>query len=73
MIFLGQFLNLEMSSILIMILERFFKLSRGEWEREGGQRRERERAFLFVFGKKGKGFDSSGLNTDDTGPTVCPQ
>lgn len=54
MIFLGQFLNLEMSSILIMILEGFFKLSRGEWEREGTEEREREHSCLSLA-KKGKG------------------
>lgn len=44
MIFLSQFLNLEMSSILIMIVEGFFKLlelRRGEIQRRK-RRRERE-------------------------------
>lgn len=64
MIFLSQFLNLEMSSILIMIVEGFFKLvelRRGETER--GNAKEKERAgeeeegsedlCVFDFGKRG--------------------
>lgn len=49
MIFLSQFLNLEMSSILIMIVEGFFKmfeLRRGEieWRKKKKERaRDRER------------------------------
>lgn len=44
MIFLGQFLNFEMSSILIMIVEGFFKLGWGgvRW-RGGGVSGERKR------------------------------
>lgn len=64
MIFLSQFLNLEMSSILIMIVEGFFKLfelRRGK-PRAAKRRRERERAgeeeegsedlCVFGFGKR---------------------
>lgn len=47
MIFLSQFLNLEMSSILIMVVEGFFKmleLRRGKLRggKKGGRERERE-------------------------------
>lgn len=62
MIFLSQFLNLEMSSILIMIVEGFFKLlelRRGKL-REGERRRARrekeeegsEDLCVFGFGKR---------------------
>lgn len=64
MIFLGQFLNLEMSSILIMIVKGFFKLlelRRGKLR--GGKAKEKERVgeeeegsedlCVFDFGKRG--------------------
>lgn len=53
MIFLSQFLNLEMSSILIMIVEGFFKLlelKRGEIERRKRGREEEGSEDLCVFG-----------------------
>lgn len=39
MIFLSQFLNLEMSSILIMIVEGFFKMFELRWWWWGTDRR----------------------------------
>lgn len=61
MIFLSKFLNLEMSSILIMIVEGFFKLlelRRGKLrrEKEGGSAGEEEEGSedlcVFGFGKR---------------------
>ncbi len=54
MIFLSQFLNLEMSSILIMIVEGFFKLlelrrgTQTEREREGGRDKKRKEVKICV-------------------------
>lgn len=70
MIFLSQFLNLEMSSILIMIVEGFFKLlelRRGKRGRRK-ERKEVEICVCLALEKKG-GYDFSPwvrLNKDDT-------
>lgn len=79
MIFLGQFLNLEMSSILIMIVKGFFKLLelrrgklRGVKRRrrgESGWRRGRKWRFVCVWLWKKRVCDFSPwvrLNKDDT-------
>lgn len=65
MIFLSQFLNLEMSSILIMIVEGFFKMFELRWwwrggpigeekrrEREGGNEERSEDLCVFGFRKR---------------------
>lgn len=61
MIFLSQFLNLEMSSILIMIVEGFFKLLELRKEKLRGERRKErvgreeegsEDLCVFGFGKR---------------------